>query len=81
MFMNDYVFLYVYHYDYILFILYRSVRVSKGTLDGSPSLTVSWIAVSESGVTYLCGILQIVVQQNHHLEHQNCQEILVHQPH
>ena len=30
----------------------RGVRVSKGTLDGSPSLTVSWIAVSESGVTY-----------------------------
>ena len=30
----------------------RGVRISKGTLDGSPSLTVSWIAVSESGVTY-----------------------------
>ena len=30
----------------------RGVRVSKGTLDGSPSLTVSWIAASESGVTY-----------------------------
>ena len=30
----------------------RGVRISKGTLDGSPSLTVSWIAASESGVTY-----------------------------
>ena len=30
----------------------RGVRISKGTLDGSPSLTVSWIAASESGVIY-----------------------------
>ena len=30
----------------------RGVRISKGALDGSPSLTVSWIVVSESGVTY-----------------------------